>query len=260
MKPRADEMALARAHTNVLEFEGLSEQQMSCIMDQRRSLHKWFKTHPKTHNVINVVVLLFLGIADFLILVVFPQTHLHAMPSNSIVSILLAAVMVGSLHSWLIYSLGIFSLHKAAAHKIVFLERGPVSRAGNFIARNLCRLAGGEPEFYAAHHMIHHAKFGTLDDDEFLNFVVPRRYWATFFPLAALLNFSDFIVHRPPRFTKGRLISAFVTGSFHGLYGYVMYQRLGLLFTITGTRTPATYRLLLGSSTPVHGTQLDAAR
>jgi len=232
MKPRADEMALARAYTNVLQFEGLTEQQMSCIMERGRALHKWFRAHPNTHNLINVMVLLFLGAADFLTLIRLPQVLLSAPPSRRLVWVL-AAVLVGSLHSWLIYSLGIFSLHEAAAHKIVFLERGPLSRAGNFIVRNLCRLAGGEPEFYAAHHMNHHAKFGTPDDDEFLNFVLPRRYWLTFLPFAAVLNFSDFVVHRPRAFTKGRLISVVVAGSYHGIYGYIMYHRFGLLFTIT---------------------------
>ena len=37
----------------------------------------------------------------------------------------------------------------------------------------------------------------TAADGEFLNFVVPRRYWLTLIPFAAFLNFSDFVVHRP---------------------------------------------------------------
>jgi len=32
--------------------------------------------------------------------------------------------------------------------------------------------------------MSHHAKFGTDDDGEFLNFVMPRRYWLTLLPFA----------------------------------------------------------------------------
>jgi len=231
MKPLADELELARFYTKDLAFEGLTDKQMNAIMDRGRALHKWSKSHPNTHNLINVVVLVFLGIADFLTLLVLPLSLLH--PADNIAWILLAGVAVGSLHSWIIYSLGIFSLHEAAAHKIVFIGRGPVTRTANFIAGHLCRISGGEPEFYAAHHMAHHAKFGTEEDGEFLNFITPWRYWATFLPLAALLNLSDFVIHRPARFTKGRMISVVAASIYHGVYGYVMYRRFGLLFTIT---------------------------
>src|SRR6185369_44054 len=105
MKTRADELELARSYTKDLEFEGLSEEQMSRIMERGRALHKWFKKHPNTHNLINVLVLLFLGITDFFTLVVLPQSLLHATQVNGIASILLSGIVVGSLHSWLMYSL-----------------------------------------------------------------------------------------------------------------------------------------------------------
>jgi len=80
--------------------------------------------------------------------------------------------------------------------------------------------------------MAHHAKFGTEEDGEFLNFVVPRRYWMTFFPLAAFVNFSDFVIHRPPTYTPSRVVSAFLSTSYNLIYGYFLYRAFGLAFTV----------------------------
>ena len=72
--------------------------------------------------------------------------------------------------------------------------------------------------------MVHHAKFGTEDDQEFLNFVLPRRYFMTFLPLAAFINFSDFIIHRPPTYTRSRILSALIA---HRLQRRVCCSRCG---------------------------------
>ena len=58
--------------------------------------------------------------------------------------------------------------------------------------------------------MAHHAKFGTEQDSEFLNFVRPRRFWRTLLPLASFFNYSDFVAHRPLHYTRGRVISALI--------------------------------------------------
>ena len=77
----------------------------------------------------------------------------------------------------------------------------------NFITYHLGRITGGVPDFYSEKHMIHHSRFGTEEDAEFLNFVTPRRYWMTFLPFAVVINFSDFVFHRPPTYTKSRWIT-----------------------------------------------------
>jgi len=115
---------------------------------------------------------------------------------------------------------------------MVFPGRNPVSRAMNFVAANLCRIAANEPGYYSEHHMSHHAKFGTEGDGEFLNFVLPRRFWLTLLPFASLLNYTDFVAHRPPHYTRGRIISAVAALTYHLTYGYLMAGRFGTLFPV----------------------------
>jgi hypothetical protein len=226
-----DELKLARAYTRALPFEGLTDDQMKLIMDRGRALHRWFRSHRAIHNLIGVLVLTFLFSADYAILIRLPGLFLTPGQEHSFGLTLLAGCVVGSLHSYLMYSLGTYTLHEGAAHRAIFPPEGPLSRAGNWIAGNLSRLAASDPEHYKAHHMAHHARFGTEDDGELLNFVVPRRYWMTFFPLTALVNFSDFVINRPPTYTRGWLISAFLSTTYNSIYAWFMYWQFGGLFT-----------------------------
>jgi len=142
------------------------------------------------------------------------------------------AVVVGAVHSWLMYSLSVYSMHEAAAHKLVFPPTGPITRVLHAIAANLARFASSEPKQYAEAHMIHHAKFGTEQDAEFLNYVQPRRYWPTFLPLAFDINYTDFIVHRPLEWTRDRLLSAPFVIPYQGLYAWYAWTHFGWLFTL----------------------------
>lgn len=232
MNPRSEELELARSYTETLEFEGLSDDQLLLLMTRGRILYKWFKNHPYVHSLISAAVILFLAAADFSVLLLLPRLWLRPHEINALLSILVASAVVGILHSWIMYSLGVYSLHEGATHKVIFPSRGAIGRAAGFFANNLCRVAGAEPEYYSAHHMSHHAKFGTTDDGEFLNFVLPLRYWLTFLPMAAVFNFSDFVIHRPLRYTRGRLVTGAWSAMYQGLYGYFIYRSFGLLFTL----------------------------
>ena len=230
MNSHPEELELARADRRDQPFEELTQQQMNQIMDRGRSLYKWFKTHKILHCGIGLAVIVFLLGGDFLVLMRLPRLFLTE--PGSWWQLLLGSCVVGSLHSYLMYSLVVYSLHEGAAHRAIFPPEGPVSRFGHRIASNLCRFAAGEPDFYSQHHMAHHAKFGTEEDGEFLNFVVPRRYWMTFFPLAAFINFSDFVIHRPPTYTRSRLVSAFTSSAYNLVYGYFLYRSFGLVFML----------------------------
>jgi len=232
MNTHPEELVLAHAYCLNQPFEELSQQQMNRIMDRGRALHKWYKTHKMLHCAIGAAVIAFLLCADYMVLLRMPRLILEPAGDHSWVAILFASAVVGSLHSYLMYSLVVYSLHEGAAHKAIFPPEGPLSRLAHAIASNLCRLAAGEPDFYSQHHMAHHARFGTEDDGEFLNFVVPRRYWMTFLPLAAFINFSDFVIHRPPTYTRSRLASAFLSSAYNLVYGYFLYRAFGLAFTL----------------------------
>lgn len=229
---RHEELALAREYARSVPAESLTREQMKLILDRGRSLHRWYKEHQAVHYALNLGLLALLLGGDYLILLQLPRLFLAEGAVNSFLDVLLASLVCGSLHSYLLYSMSVFSMHEGAAHGIVFPGSSPVSRALNFLAGNMCRIAASEPRYYSEHHMSHHAKFGTEEDGEFLNFVLPRRYWLTLLPFAALLNYTDFIAHRPPGYTRGRIASAVVALSYHLAYGMAMTNRFGGLFAV----------------------------
>ena len=231
MKLHSDEMALARAYTSSTPFEGLSDDQLQQIMTRGRSLFHWFKTHSRIHYAISTAVLAVIFVSDYAIQILLPHQMLDA-TTRTTAQIVGAAVASGALHSWLMYSLGVYSMHEGAAHKLIYPPRGRVTRALHWLSGNLCRIAASEPIQYATHHMIHHSKFGSEEDAEFLNFVKPRRYWPTFLPLAFDVNYTDFIVHRPLTFTRDRLKSAPWSMAYNGVYAYYAWTHFGWLFVV----------------------------
>lgn len=230
MKLHPEEVALARAYDRQLPFEGLTDEQMRLILERGRALFHWFKSHPRLHLAISSVTLVTIFALDWALLVPLPARLLGDGPST--LRTIASAVLVGGLHSWLMYSMGVYSMHEGAAHKLVFPPNGPITRLLHVVSANLARLAASEPKQYAAAHMIHHSKFGTEHDAEFLNFVRPRRYWPTFIPLAFDINYTDFIVHRPLEWTRDRLLSAPFAIPYQGLYAWYAWTHFGWLFTV----------------------------
>jgi hypothetical protein len=230
MKLHPEELELAHAYGRSLGFEELSAQQVHAIRHRGRALYEWFKVHSGLHNLINCIVIGSILLADALSLLGLPRLILAGGRLHNAGWMVLASLATGCFHGGLMYSMSVFSLHEGAAHNLIFLGTGPIARAGQFLARNLCRLQQGEPEYYSACHMAHHAKFGTEHDSEFLNFIMPRRLWIALLPLASFANFSDFVIHRPPTYTRGRVISGVLSLLYHGGYAYLIYRSFGLVF------------------------------
>jgi hypothetical protein len=230
MQIHDNELALARAYEAEHPFERLTDAQMSAIMSRGRALFHWFKAHPGVHNSINLIVIAGLFVVDYLVLLELPARFLT--PGHSWSQLVLAAAVSGSVHSYLLYSVTIYSLHEGAAHHMIFVGEGWLARGAQRMAANLCRLSASEPDLYATNHMGHHAKFGTEDDPEFLNFVLPHRYFLTFLPLAAFVNFTDFIAHRPLTYTRGRLLSAAIATAYNLTYFLLMTAAYGLAFAV----------------------------
>ena len=57
MKIHLDELGMAREYTRGHAFEDLSSEQTRLILDRGRELYKWFKAHPRTHALINALVI-----------------------------------------------------------------------------------------------------------------------------------------------------------------------------------------------------------
>lgn len=231
MKLHPDELALARAYESAGAFEGLSDDQAHRIIARGRELFHWYKAHPHLHCVIGAAVVAGILTTDYWLQTALPAL-LGASRAASTGTVLLAAVVAGGLHSWILYSLAVYSMHEGAAHKLVFPPRGPVTRVLHFLSMQLCRVTASEPTFYSRHHMAHHAKFGTADDGEFLNFVRNRRYGLTFLPLATEINYSDFIIHRPLEVTLQRFTSGLVSIAYNGAFAWFAWTHFGPLYTI----------------------------
>jgi hypothetical protein len=232
MKLHPEELELARAYASIRDFEGLTSDQARLVMERGRALHHWFKQRPVSHNLISAAVILFVFASDAFVLLGLPSLVLAEGRSDDLRWVVLASLIAGGAHSWLMYSLTVYSLHEGAAHNLIFVGSGPLARAGQFAARHMCRLAAAEPEQYAACHMSHHAKFGAEEDSEFLNFVMPRRYWMSLLPLAAFINVTDFLVHRPMTYTRSRVISDLASSAYYLACIYLTYRFFGLTFTI----------------------------
>ncbi len=227
-----DELSLAREYQQSHDFEYLTHAQVSSILARGRELFHWFKAHPWIHNSINLGVVVSLLAMDYVVLVEVPGYILVPGQNHDATAILLASAIAGSAHSFLMYSLGVLSLHEGASHHIVFVGQSRVAGLAHRVSANLARLAAAEPEHYSANHMAHHAKFGTADDAEFLNFVLPRRFFLTLLPMAAFINFSDFIAHRPATYTRKRILSAVIATVYNLFYASLAYPRYGLAFVL----------------------------
>lgn len=197
MQVHPDEFAMAQAYSGSHEFERLGPQQIHRVMVRGRELHKWYRAHPRLHAAISVSVICTIFAVDWLMWMTLARWFVDSVQGTW--ALVLAAVFTGTLHSWLMYSLSIYSLHEGAAHNLIFPGKSPLSRAASFLSTNMCRVATSEPEHYSACHMAHHAKFGTEDDSEFLNFIFPRRLWPNFLPLGTFFNYTDFLCIERPR-------------------------------------------------------------
>ena len=224
MRLHADELAAAQAYEQAHpDFAGLTVAQAKLILDRGRSLYKWMKAHPAVHNAINAAVLVFLFAADW-----FALVRLPGLMGSGVT----AAVFAGALHSYLLYSLSVYSMHEGAAHGIIFLGQGRLAQAAGWLSGQLGRVADTEPEQYRVCHRTHHAKFGTHDDAEFTSFVRAARFWRTLLPFGAFWNHSDFVVHRPVEFTRSRRISTLIFAAYQLPYAAFVLHQYGWLSTL----------------------------
>jgi Fatty acid desaturase len=228
-----EELHLARAWSDDRPFEGLTPEQLQSIHARARALHRWVRAHPLAHSAISIAVLVFLFATDYWILLRLPAFFLPDGPSSSLAAMLLAGIVSGSLHSYLLYSMAFFTMHDGYSHKVLFPMNTRLGRWAHVVGSNLCRIASAEPQYFAKYHLPHHLKFGTEEDGEFLNFVMPRRYWLSLLPLAAITNFNDFLIHRPPTYTRSRLVSVAMALTYNGVYAWFSAHAFGWPFAVT---------------------------
>lgn len=224
-------------HTRNLPFAGLSDEQSRLIVERGRELYRWFRDHQWLHNLISLAVISYLFAADIAFLLWLPGMVGFRHDSPITATYVVASILIGALRGWIMYSIISYSIHEGAAHNLIFRPNGPVTRILAWIGNNMGRVCAADPIHYSEHHRSHHAHFGTEDDGEFLNFVLPRRYWMTLIPLAMFFNFSDFVVHRSLKLTNSRLLSAIATVVYQGALFYFAMRFYGLVFAIIAVAT-----------------------
>src|SRR5258708_4463228 len=89
-------------------------------------MYKWFKAHPRAHVLINALVITCILGMDWVVLLQMPHWILRSNGHPGTGLLVATAVLAGALHSWLLYSLAIFTLHEGAAHKLIFPGNGTV--------------------------------------------------------------------------------------------------------------------------------------
>ena len=237
MKMHPGELAMAREYASSHDFQHLDGQQIRQVMVRGRELHQWFRSHPRLHAAISFSVIAGIFALDWVVWIGLVRRFLAGFPGTW--ATVVAAICLGTAHSLHIYWLSIYSLHEGAAHNLIFPGKSRASGVARFLSTNMCRLAATDPEHYSKCHMAHHAKFGSEEDYEFLNFIFPRRFWLSLLPFACFFNYTDFFVHRPLRYTRSRMTSAIISALYNGLYLFVLYRLFGLLFVvIVGLLTP----------------------
>ena len=130
-----EEVRLARVHQSQTPFESLTSEQIHRIMARGRELHHWYKTHHALHCLFNAALIAFIFLFDYVALLRLPGLWLVPGGENTLASQIVAALIASVLHTWIMYSLGVFSIHEGAAHQAIFPPKGPISRAANAVLR-----------------------------------------------------------------------------------------------------------------------------
>jgi hypothetical protein len=178
---------------------------------------------------------------------------------NTWASILLAGLVTGPPQLAAAIDERVFSPHEGAAHGVVFVGNSQSSARRQVSFDAICAGWGSRARADAARHMAHHSKFGTEHDSEFLNFVLPRRYWLTFLPFAAFINFTDFSgsssvdVHEESNHRRQRAspTTAATRSSCIALWRRSRFSACSSSRRIVGFHRPPA---------AIHGAQPDAAR
>ncbi|MFQ5952928.1 MAG: fatty acid desaturase [Candidatus Omnitrophota bacterium] len=213
MKFHPEEYENALEYWKNRDFPHVSKEQHRVISEKGKGMINFYLRHPALHHLINLAAFAVIFGLDWWVLM-----RLGAY----IVSPVLGGLAVGFLHSYLIYTLIVFTMHEGAAHNLVILGKRPVSKFFRIIANNLGRIASVESDYYAKNHMQHHVHFSSPKDGEFLNFVFPKRLYKSFIPFASMLNINDFKVHADLKYTPSRFLSMAIFLLYHGIFVFFM--------------------------------------
>lgn len=170
----------------------LSKDQLQLIDSKAKELLKETMSNTSLHNLLGVVLILFLLSLD-----IFSFT----LPGY------MGLVSMTIVHGFILYSLTIYTMHEGAGHKRIIIGNQVLS----FLVNNVSRLCFADPKNYQEVHPSHHQQLGTEADQAFTQMVEPKRILISFLPGAGLLGFTDYKIHEGYTWTKSKIISL-ITG------------------------------------------------
>ena len=215
-----EEYKAAQDYWKGRQFLGVSPEQYNRIKEKGQEFIKFQLRHPGVHHLISFLVFVVIFWLDWWVLLKL---------GNHIASSVWAGIVIGISHSFIIYSLAVYTLHEGAAHKLIVLRKGRISRFFSIIANNISRITFAETDYYAKNHLSHHAHFTTSQDDEFLNFVFAKRFYRVFFPFASIFNFSDFKAHSGMNYSSSRVLSLVLTFLYNLVFALLMLKHYSWL-------------------------------
>lgn len=216
----------AKQVTQSISFQSFTKEQLTYLRCEAQTMNQWKKSHWKTHNLINTLVLLGILISDAVIVLSWGPWLAQQ------VNIFVAIALCGLIHSFLAYSLVNFSLHEGAAHDAIITVKGPISKLLAIMANNSCRLFFADPIFYETNHQLHHQKFASKEDGAFSNFVGSRRILKSLIPFAMLFNLTDYKIHSGMKWTKSRFTSAVIGGSYFLIYFVLAVRQVNFIYAL----------------------------
>lgn len=229
LHPEDYQRAAAYQQAALQDFPVLEEAQLERIRQKAREYQTWFRAHPLLHNTVSVLLLLGLFAADLLALLALPAWLPFEL--STVGGAVLAGVVCGALHGFLVCSIVTFSVHEGAAHDLIIQGNGPVARVLRRLANNACRLFLADPIHYNAAHFAHHRSLGTTQDGSFTHAVRGRRLLGALLPMAPIFSYSDYFPWRPQEKTPSRRLSAVLTKVYLLLLAALAVWRFGFIFT-----------------------------
>ncbi|MFY1826038.1 fatty acid desaturase [Myxococcus fulvus] len=231
MNLHPEDLRRASAHARLAlgDFPALTEAQLEAIRGRARDSLVWFRAHPVLHDTVNVLLLLALFAADLLSLTALP--FVLPWSQSTVGGVVLAGVVAGAVHGFLVCGIVTFSVHEGAAHDLIIVGRGRMGRVLRGLANNAGRLFLADPVHYVEAHASHHRSLGTSDDGSFTHHVRPRRLLGSLLPLAPMLSHSDYFPWRPQEHTRSRRRSVLLTNVYLVLCAALATWLHGWLFT-----------------------------
>lgn len=237
--PEDHQRAAAYQAEALRDFPSLTREQLERIRQKSRDYQVWFRAHPFLHNTVTAVLLTALVAADVLSLVALPAWLPLDLGTGR--GAVLAGLVAGVLHGFLVNSIVTLSVHEGAAHNLLIQGSGSGARLLRLLANNLCRLFAADPRYYTDAHFEHHRALGTLEDGSFTHFVRARRLLGALAPLAPVLSVSDYFPWRPQEHTRSRNLSAVLTTLYMTTLGVLAWWRFGTVFMLVALLLVGTW-------------------